>query len=155
MYNVKEIHKFLNKRENDKIEIYDTILDKCFKRIESAVLNNYEFTLFIVPDFIIGKPAFNFENCIKFLIFRLKKNGFLIKYYYPNALQIIWGKKDFNPSNCIEDYKPSKLQNNLIENKKSNITFNFSKDNRKNKKKKDKFKKINNFIPRTNIFKDI
>ena len=191
--NALDIQKFLHDREKNRLQIYENILQKCYLKIQNSVLRDEEFTLITIPDFIIGYPTYNFENCIKYVIFKLKQNNYQIKYFYPNALQIIWGKKDFNSLLNIKDMpqteylaiessklynknpvkqkqkssKPTKfnpseqlygaelLVNNskTIETKqngyKNNISLNFSK---KNKKEKDNFKDINNFMPKTNIF---
>ena len=168
MNNISSIQEFLNNREKNKIIIYSDILEKCFKRIVNAVYKNELFTIFIVPDFIIGKPKYNFSNCIQYLIFRLKKNGFAIKYFYPNALQISWKYQDFNKILDEEKYKLQTinknqkriLPNNKVKNNirnKNDIILNFNKkDNRKENKKQlkteNKFKAINEFIPRTEIF---
>lgn len=163
MNNIVSIQEFLNNREKNKLIIYNDILEKCFKRIENSVYKNELFTIFIVPDFIIGKPKYNFSNCIQYLIFRLKKNGFSIKYFYPNALQISWKYQDFNKildeeknNLYIKDKKPKMIlpkNRNYDLRNKNDIILNFNKkENKKQKKTENKFKAINEFIPRTDIF---
>ena len=195
MYNVNEIKKFIHEREKGRLIIYEEILEKCYHRIQSSVVRDDPFSLYVVPDFIIGKPTYNFANCIQYIIFRLKNNGFKVKYIYPNALQIEWGKNDFNTMLSIENDRGA-LQRLAIDNKPNtspslfdlkiphkgdkmgggmmaptmkkmldlglqkpsadDIIFKFKDQNkvsRKNQLQEDKFKAINTFIPRTNIFK--
>ena len=195
MYNVNEIKKFIHEREKGRLLIYEEILEKCYHRIQSSVIRDDPFSLYVVPDFIIGKPTYNFANCIQYIIFRLKNNGFKVKYIYPNALQIEWGKNDFNTMLSIENDRGA-LQRLAIDNKPNSspslfdlkiphkgdkmggvitaasmkntldlglqkpsandIIFKFKDQNkvsRKNQLQEDKFKAINTFIPRTNIFK--
>lgn len=201
MYNVNDIRKFIHEREKGRLKIYEEILEKCFHRIQSSVIRDDPFALFVVPDFIVGKPKFNFGNCIQYVIFRLKNNGFKVKYIYPNALQVEWGKTDFNSMLSIENDRGT-LNNLLIDNKQNtptlfnmkiphtgeqlgllngkkqiqkksldintgqligslenkslnDLTFKFKDENKETRKKKlqdEKFKVINSFIPRTNIF---
>ena len=123
-------------------------------------MKNEEFTIYIVPDYIIGKPKYNFSNCIQYLIFRLKHNGFILKYYYPNAIQISWKTNNFN--SILKKTTPKLyIENNtkIKDKKPDNIIINFNKNKmvkkdkiKENKFKENKFKAINNFIPRTNIF---
>jgi hypothetical protein len=195
MYNVNEIKNFIHEREKGRLLIYEEILEKCYHRIQSSVIRDDPFSLYVVPDFIIGKPTYNFANCIQYIIFRLKNNGFKVKYIYPNALQIEWGKNDFNTMLSIENDRGA-LQRLAIDNKPNSspslfdlkiphkgdkmggvitaasmkntldlglqkpsandIIFKFKDQNkvsRKNQLQEDKFKAINTFIPRTNIFK--
>ena len=171
----------------------------CFHRIQTSVLRDEPFSIFIVPDFIVGKPTYNFANCIQYVIFRLKQNGFNIKYYYPNCLQIIWGKTDFESMLHIENDRGT-LNMLAIENKPKNsptlfdmktphtgeslgvfsnrkptakkiinlnmgttdspanddnFTIHFKGEPKESKKKQiqdQKFRAINDFIPKTNVF---
>jgi hypothetical protein len=193
MYNVNEIKKFIHEREKGRLLIYEEILEKCYHRIQSSVIRDDPFSLYVVPDFIIGKPTYNFSNCIQYIIFRLKNNGFKVKYIYPNALQIEWGKNDFNTMLSIENDRGA-LQRLAIDNKpntspslfdlkiphkgdkiggiksapikniidlglqkpdENDIIFKFKDQNKESRKKQlqdEKFRAINTFIPKTNIF---
>jgi hypothetical protein len=194
MYNVNEIKKFIHEREKGRLLIYEEILEKCYHRIQSSVVRDDPFSLYVVPDFIIGKPTYNFGNCIQYIIFRLKNNGFKVKYIYPNALQIEWGKNDFNTMLSIENDRGA-LQRLAIDNKPhtspslfdlkiphkgdkmgggmmiptmkktldlglqkppaDDIIFKFkdqNKDSRKKQIQDEKFRAINTFMPKTNIF---
>lgn len=192
MYNVNEIKKFIHEREKGRLLIYEEILEKCYHRIQSSVVRDDPFSLYVVPDFIIGKPTYNFANCIQYIIFRLKNNGFTVKYIYPNALQIEWGKNDFNTMLSIENdrgalqrlaidnkphtspslfdlkipHKGDKIGGNTLPIKKSldlglqkpqvdDIIFKFKDQNKESRKKQlqdEKFRAINTFMPKTNIF---
>ena len=194
MYNVNEIKNFIHEREKGRLLIYEEILEKCYHRIQSSVIRDDPFSLYVVPDFIIGKPTYNFANCIQYIIFRLKNNGFKVKYIYPNALQIEWGKNDFNTMLSIENDRGA-LQRLAIDNKPNtspslfdlkiphkgdkmgggmmaptmkkmldlglqkpsadDIIFKFKDQNKESRKKQlqdEKFRAINTFIPKTNIF---
>jgi hypothetical protein len=193
MYNVNEIKKFIHEREKGRLLIYEEILEKCYHRIQSSVVRDDPFSLYVVPDFIIGKPTYNFANCIQYIIFRLKNNGFQVKYIYPNALQIEWGKNDFNTMLSIENDRGA-LQRLAIDNKPhtspslfdlkiphkgdkmgggmmapvkktldlglqkppaDDIIFKFKDQNKESRKKQlqdEKFRAINTFMPKTNIF---
>ena len=168
-------------------------MEKCYHRIQSSVIRDDAFSLYVVPDFIIGKPTYNFANCIQYIIFRLKNNGFKVKYIYPNALKIEWGKNDFNTMLSIENDRGA-LQRLAIDNKpntspslfdlkiphkgdkmggitvpamkktldlglqkqpENDIIFKFKDQNKESRKKQlqdEKFRAINTFIPKTNIF---
>lgn len=198
MYNVSDIRKFIHEREKGRLKVYEEILEKCFHRIQNAVVRDEPWALFVVPDFVIGKPKYNFAHCIQYVIFRLKQNGFELKYFYPNALQIYWGKTDFQSMLAIESDRGT-LNTLAIENKPNSspslfdmkaphtgeglgllskkggkqkrtvddgrymgisdkgneFTIKFKDPEKENKKKliqEEKFRAINSFLPKTNIF---
>lgn len=204
MYNVNEIKKFIHEREKGRLKIFEEVLAKCYHRIQTSVMRDEPFAVFIVPDFLIGKPKYNFANCIEYIIFRLKQNGFELKYFYPNALQIHWGKTDFHSMLSIEndrgtfnqlaiENKPSiypplfdmkaphsgenlglfskktnqqkksldlesgKFMGSLVNSQnKDEMTFKFRGQEEKKKMiQEEKFRAINNFLPRTNVFSSL
>lgn len=199
MYNVNEIKKFIHEREKGRLKVFEDVLELCYHRIQSAVIRDDPFALFVVPDFLIGKPKYNFANCIEYVIFRLKQNGFQLKYYYPNTLQISWGKTDFHSMLSIEndrgtfnklaiENKPScypplfemktphtgenlgllskkssnpkkSLDLNYIgsqADKNNEMTFKFKgHEDKKKMVQEEKFKAINNFLPKTNVFSNL
>ena len=122
MQNVFQIKKYIDEREKGRLKIYEDIFSKCLRRIESSVLRDESYSIFLVPDFLVGKPTYNFQNCITYNVFRLKQSGFQIKYYYPNVLYITWLKKDFNTFLQIENDKgnlsklTNKIHNPLLDN---------------------------------------
>jgi len=204
MYNVSDIRKFIHEREKGRLKVYEEILEKCFHRIQTSVIRDEPFSVFVVPDFVVGKPKYNFAHCIQYVIFRLKQNGFELKYYYPNALQIFWGKTDFQSMLSIESdrgtfntlaienrpfnspslfelkaphtgenlgllsKKGGKAKRTLdlnggsyigIADKNQNeLTFKFrnpEKEDRKKQIQEEKFRAINTFLPKTNIFSNM
>jgi len=206
MYNVNDIKKFIHEREKGRLKVFEDVLESCYHRIQSAVVRDEPFAVFVVPDFLIGKPKYNFANCMEYVIFRLKQNGFNLKYYYPNALQISWDKTDFssmlsiendrgtfnqlsieNKPNCyppLFDLKtphsgeqvglltrknnlPKKSLDLVNSNKyigslakeslqENEMTFKFKgQEDKKKKIQEEKFKAINNFLPRTNVFSNM
>ena len=43
-----------------------------------------------VPEFLIGKPLYKLNDCIKFIIFSLSERGFSIKFHFPRVLYVSW-----------------------------------------------------------------
>lgn len=169
MYNVNDIKKFIHEREKNRLLIYEEIVERCYHRIQTSVIRDEPFSLYVVPDFIIGKPKYNFGNCIQYVIFRLKNNGFQVKYIYPNALQIEWGKSDFTTMLSIENDKGTlnkkcesldlvkKLQLPSPQPPTDDIIFKFKDQNKESKKKQlqnEKFRAINTFLPKTTVFSE-
>jgi hypothetical protein len=111
---VNQIHNILEHRQKQRIDIYEKILTKCFIKIKSSVDMDDTFTIFQIPEFVLGEPCYRLDQCIEYIIYSLKNRGFEIKYVYPNILNIYWGK----PTLQIENY--TKPKNNFIKNNNNN-----------------------------------
>ena len=90
--NIDELYVRKRELENNKLKIYKTILNRVHKKIKisSRQLHNNQFTFFVIPEFIVGIPMYDIASCTAFIIDKLKENGFVIKYTYPNLLFISW-----------------------------------------------------------------
>ena len=49
---------------------------------------------FEVPEFVIGYPLYNINECVNYIHDKLTSNGFLVKYYFPNILYISWSEDE-------------------------------------------------------------
>ena len=55
--------------------------------------------VYVIPNYLIGLPTFNQIKCAEYCVDKLRKNGFIIIYTYPNMLFISW------------NHIPSKIKN--------------------------------------------
>jgi hypothetical protein len=46
--------------------------------------------LYNVPPFVLGLPKLDMEDCIVYLVWQLRQNGFEIRFTWPNLLYISW-----------------------------------------------------------------
>ena len=90
--NIDELYTRKRELENNKLKIYKNILNRVHKKIKisSRQQHNNQYTFFIIPEFIVGVPMYDIASCTAFIIDKLKENGFVIKYTYPNLLFISW-----------------------------------------------------------------
>lgn len=124
MINIEELHRKHEKREEERIAVYDQILEKVHQKIVMTNdLSKDKFCFYSVPLYVYGLPLFNVNNCIIYLTQKLTDNGFYVRYTDPNLLLISWVQKPKKNSNSyrqiqdtkkkalgyrpIEDYKPS------------------------------------------------
>jgi hypothetical protein len=91
--NILELHRTINSKKSLQREIYDIVLGKCHKRIELMTENLNLKCFFKIPSFVVGYPLYDLNKCIEHILESLKKNGFIVKYFFPNYLYISW---DFN-----------------------------------------------------------
>lgn len=92
--NAMEQSKILNHNKNLVKLSFEKILEMCFTHINTATQLNSCTCLFEVPEFIIGYPLFNINECIIYISDRLKQLGYKVNYFFPKLLHISWNTED-------------------------------------------------------------
>ena len=84
-----------NKKKNERIfNTFKKILMNCNTLIKFANQKKQYEIIFDVPKFILGYPSFNYDECLCYLIMKLRDNNFFVKYIYPTQLYISWHDKE-------------------------------------------------------------
>ena len=76
-------------REKIKYKTFARIYNTIEKKITLASSSNFYYIWYEIPEFIIGCPLFNRNECKKNIIRQLKENGFQIEEF-DNILLIKW-----------------------------------------------------------------
>jgi hypothetical protein len=86
----------LIKEQQEKIEIRKKCYKKVYKRIENKIVQvnsvNESQCWYEIPEFILGIPLYSFDDCKKYIIEKLKKNGFKTTMINDNVILIDWSK---------------------------------------------------------------
>ena len=90
--NIDDLYQINHKRDLKQLSIFNKILNRIHKRIESVGKNrrNEKHVWFTVPGYIFGEPLYDNGEIIGYLVSKLKDNGFFVKYVHPNTLFISW-----------------------------------------------------------------
>jgi hypothetical protein len=91
--NLKELYTTINEKTLKRMEIYDTVLQKCHKRIKYNANLQRSYCFFQIPEFIIGVPIFDPNEMRTYIINSLKTNGFTLLYIEPNWIFVHWDVK--------------------------------------------------------------
>lgn len=80
------------KRDQARLRAYNQLLEQIQHRIytTSQLPGNPSYLVYSVPPFILGLPSLDLQDCIVYLVFQLRNNGFEVKFTYPNLLYISW-----------------------------------------------------------------
>jgi len=80
------------KRDKSRLRAYNQLLEQIQHRIftTSQLPGNPSYLVYNVPPFILGLPSMDMQDCIVYLVFQLRNNGFEIRFTYPNLLYISW-----------------------------------------------------------------
>ena len=80
------------KRDKARLRAYNQLLEQIQHRIytTSQLPGSPSYLVYSVPPFILGLPSMDLKDCIVYLVFQLRQNGFEIRFTYPNLLYISW-----------------------------------------------------------------
>tara|TARA_B100001093_G_C26680809_1_gene950332 strand:- start:483 stop:908 length:426 start_codon:yes stop_codon:yes gene_type:complete len=91
MLNIFELNKKRDEKQIKKVGTYREILKKIHNKIKLNGEKGIEHTVYIIPKFVMGLPAYDQIKCADYCVERLRKNGFVTIYTYPNLIFISWG----------------------------------------------------------------
>ena len=159
-----ELYKRDKITNEHKIKTYQKILNRIHNKIKhtSRQRNNNKFCIYLLPEFLLGVPRYNINDCTMYVIEKLTENGFEIIYTHPNLLWISWQHyiPNYERANIKKQYGVSiDGFGNIIKksDKKKDTNSLLLKDNKPAlksilKKDKDKdFKKISTYKPTGNL----
>ena len=90
---IAELHSIHKHQEKLKAQVYRDVFGQCQKIIRKMAHKRQQFCWYFVPFIVFGKPLYNVDACICFIMYKLKKKGFEVLYYKPNLLYISWEVK--------------------------------------------------------------
>lgn len=90
--NIDELYDKNKQRDLKQLSIFNKILNRIHKRIKhtSHTKTNDKHIWYNVPEYIFGEPCYKQGDCIGYLVMKLEKNGFFVKYVHPNTLFVSW-----------------------------------------------------------------
>jgi hypothetical protein len=90
--NPKDLFEKRARRDYARLRAYNQLLNQINTRIftTSQMSGNANFITYTVPPFIFGLPKLDLQDCIVYLVYMLRQNGYEVRYTYPNLLYISW-----------------------------------------------------------------
>ena len=121
--NLDDLYNRTRQTEDLRTRVYKKILNRTHQKIKfsSRQKNTAHYCFFIVPEFLVGTPRYDSAACIAYIMDKLSKNGFIVKYTHPNLLFISWNH--YVPKYQRSDFKKKYGYNidgfgNYVEDKK-------------------------------------
>lgn len=84
---------FYKRRERDESRLvaYNKILEEIQHRIRKSSMNSTStHILYNIPPFIHGLPRIDLKDCVVYIVYILRHQGFEVRYTYPDLLYISW-----------------------------------------------------------------
>ena len=165
--NLDELFEKNQQKDLKQLGIFNKILNRIYKRIQfTGKSRKDKFIFYQVPEYLFGEPLYNQGDCIGYLVVKLEKNGFEVKYMHPNTLFITW--KNHVPSyvrseikkktGVVVDEKGNVLNQEELEEQQNEDPTNrlFNDKNQQNQgKPKKEYTPIDEYVPSGNfVYKD-
>lgn len=99
---------FETKREFDenKLLLYNKILNRIhnkIKQVSRQTKGKEQFVWYLIPEMMIGVTRYNVEECIGYILRKLRENDFVVRYTHPNLIFISWNH--WIPGYVRQEYK--------------------------------------------------
>lgn len=115
--NILELNEISEKKNINKLKLYNKLIRNCHNRIKSNAKNNYQSCMYSIPPYTFGFPLYDSNELINFIMNSLKKDGLNV-ININNTLYISWNNNNNKQNNIhnvklqnnykpIEDYKPT------------------------------------------------
>jgi hypothetical protein len=100
-------------KQTRRYEAFEHIVSSCYKKIEKCVqvTRNIYSCFYEVPEFLIGFPLYDLNECIQYVANILTTKGFTVQYMFPRVLLVSWMPKNsmtlpMPPGNAKRGKKP-------------------------------------------------
>lgn len=96
---LEELYDSQARRNKEKEKLYDTFLTACTNKIRKCASEYKQYTcVYEVPPFKIGHPQYDPMDLKRYIVKRLRLNGFFVREEKGSLLFISWKPEDFNYS---------------------------------------------------------
>jgi len=109
MINVHELQREHDQRKSIKKKTFDKILEDLSRIVKNRSQLGQKECFLSVPAFVIGRPLYNVRQATKYVIYKMRKNGFEVYDGGINEIYVSWrsspsGKqKEPPPHHVTED----------------------------------------------------
>ena len=90
--NIDDLYEKKKQHDLKQLELFNKLLNNVHKRIKltSRQKVDNQMCWYLVPETILGVPKYDQAACIAYLLDKLQKNGFHVRYIHPNLMFISW-----------------------------------------------------------------
>ena len=75
---IYDLHDEINRKKEVREKVYEKILEICYNKIRSASKKEMYKVYFDVPEFVIGLPVYKLNDCIQYVMNKLRNNNFIV-----------------------------------------------------------------------------
>lgn len=89
---INELYQKRVSKDTARLKTYNEILQRIYHKIRiiSQMPNSPATITYTVPQFILGLPKIDLEDCIVYIVHQLRMNMFRVRFTFPNLLSVSW-----------------------------------------------------------------
>lgn len=108
---LNDLYSIQHKKQKIKTTSFDNILLMVHKRIKNVSHYGGLNTFYEIPGIVFGLPLYDINECTKYIINALRKNGFLVQIVPNNqwVIYISWDPTELKPLKKLESTNTKKL----------------------------------------------
>ncbi len=93
MMQVGDLYTKRQNRDKARLKAYNQMLESIYHRVKvtSQLPTGQTYLLYNIPNFILGLPRIDLQDCVVYLVYQLRASNFEVRYTFPNLLYISWG----------------------------------------------------------------
>lgn len=103
--NAHEVSRSIQEKKNSQMRHFEKVLELCYRAIKQSADMSYTHCIFEVPEFLIGHPIYDINECIVYILRKLQENEYQVAYYFPRTIYIVW---------FIEETEDEKINKQLL-----------------------------------------
>lgn len=80
------------KKDKARLSAYNQILEQVLHKVafSAGQPSQPTFVYYNIPPFVLGLPNIDLQDCVVYVVFQLRSQGYDVRYTYPNLLWISW-----------------------------------------------------------------
>ena len=104
------------KKDQARQRAYNQILEQALQKVAASVTapNQPTFVYFNIPFFVLGLPAIDMKDCVVYVVYQLRFQGYEVRYTYPNLLWISWAHHErqylMEKNPIVQSIMPPKME---------------------------------------------
>ena len=102
------------KKDQARQRAYNQILEQALQKVAHSAMapNQPTFVYYKIPPFVLGLPALDLKDCVVYVVYQLRLQGYDVRYTYPNLLWISWAHHErqylLEKNPIMQSMRPSK-----------------------------------------------
>jgi len=104
------------KQDKARQTAYNQILEQALQKIAHCATapNQPTYVYFNVPPFVLGLPSLDLKDCVVYIVYQLRYQGYEVRYTYPNLLLISWAHHErqylLEKNPIVQSMMPPKME---------------------------------------------
>ena len=107
-YDIRRLHRVQERHSKTRQDVLNAIMGKIHHQIDTVAGRNETRCIYQIPVYLLGMPLYNVQQCSKYVIQCLQREGFAVQYVHPHTLVIDWALLSSAPASATPASAPTR-----------------------------------------------